>query len=253
MSSFANPRRRIRSLQALGYVVYTTRTGAYSIEFPALRRAEENRVVAVLDVRMAETNTLLVEYLDITKDPRTPAQGRPLPSDILLGFWKYHVGLAWSALGKIVFRRVREYYLCDMLPSLYRRIQRGGVPLLAFPILTGPPAPFCRGEGDIFGNAIANTPLGALVASMMTAYREEVGGIETFLITPLIDLPRLRRERGMRADQQLSERDIVGNFDLEVSVGPPFTQSSNQNDGDSSSYCSEEEENSDCIEVMLVR
>lgn len=233
--------RRVRSLATLGYDIYTTRTGAYAIIVPARRRDEEDRVIAILDVRLAETNTLLVHELNIERDPRTRQQGRPFPSDILLGFWRYHIGLAWSALGKVVFTKVKEFCLCDMVPSLYRRIRRGGVDTLAIPIEMGRPDISGQGGGDLLSNAITTTPYGAAVVSMMNLYRQQVGGIDGFRIVPWIDLPRFRRERRMRANQQLSEQDVIGNFDLEVFIGRSDTSATSGNDGDSSSCCSEED------------
>lgn len=241
-TSASSQPRSVKFLSTLGYVVCTTRTGAYGIIFPARRRGEQDRVIAILDARLADTNILLVHQLDINQDPRTPQQGRPSPSDILLGFWKYHIGLGWSALAKVVFKQVKEFYLCDLVPSLYRRIQRGGVPTLACPIFMGRPDMSYRGGGDILSNAIIrNTPFGRAVTAVVTEYREQVGGIEGFQITPLIDLPRFKRERRMRVDQQISEQDIRGNFDLEVFIGQPATPSSNNDDGDNSSFCSEED------------
>lgn len=244
MSTSASSQLRIvKSLSTLGYRVYTTCTGAYCILLPAHRRGEQARVIAVLDVRLAETNILLVHELDITRDSRTPQQGCPSASDILLGFWKHHIGLGWSALAKIVFKQVKEFYLCDLVPSLYRRMPGGRVSTLACRIIMGRPDTSYTGGGDILSNAIIrHTQFGRAVAAMVTEYHEKVGGIEGFQITPLIDLRRFRRERCMRDDQQISEQDISENFDLEVFIGQPATPCSNHDDGDNSSFCSEEDD-----------
>lgn len=236
MSISAPYQRRVTSLRELGYVVYITRTNAYAIVFRARNNTEEDRVIAILDARITDGgNTLFVHELNMHRDPRGEREGRPLPSDILWAFWMSHIGLSWSALGKVVFKQVRDHQLCDLVPCLYRRIAPGGVPLLSTPIRPGRPEVFAPGRGDLLSNAITHTVFGSAVVSMMIAYQQRAGIIDGFQITPLINPVWYRRERDMRPDQPLTKRDVAGNFDLEVKIGPLR----NTIDSNSSDCCSE--------------
>lgn len=163
-------RRRIRPLEALGYVV-KPRSTRWEVEIPIPNEPNNICVAGLVVPGGTASGMLIIRYINTSVDLR-PRTERPRASDILLGFRKFTVDLPVSSLMCLSFYMVQEPTVCLavweiypkilLLPALCRAINIPGIELVGGP----------AGADQEAFELLVQTKFGHIAARILTGYEE---------------------------------------------------------------------------------